>query len=97
MNKLLKNLFWDSGLENLDYEKNAPTIIERALELGNPQQLKVIFQHYDREKVVNILRTSRRFTPKTANFWADYFVLPKKDITCLNKQSNQTLKNSWPY
>ena len=97
MDKALKDLFWDTDFNNIDSQKNASTIIERVLDLGDFEQLKVMFRHYNKDEVKQVLRTSRRLTPKSANFWADYFNLQKKDVLCLSKQLSQTPKTSWPY
>ena len=95
MDQIVKDLFWDSN--SVDYEKNSATIIERALEFGNPEQIRAVFKHYHRAQVEEVLQKSRRLTPKSANFWADYFDLPKKYILCLKEQSKKTQKSSWPY
>lgn len=97
MNKMLKNLFWDSDLKKIDAEKNATVIIERVLELGNPEQIKYLFKNYEPLRIQKVLKESRRLSLKSANFWADYFSLSKKDVLCLRKLLPQTPKNSWPY
>lgn len=97
MEKVLKNLFWDSNFEKIDYQKNASTVIERILDLGDIEQIKVMLKHYDTEKIKQVLRTSRRLTPKSANFWADYFKVRKEDVLCLSNQSSRAQENNWPY
>ena len=97
MNKVLKDLFWDTDFNKIDSKKNASTVIERVLDFGDIGQIKVMFRYYNQEKVEQVLKTSKRLTAKSANFWADYFELQKKDVPCLSKQSKQIPKNSWPY
>ena len=97
MDKALKDLFWDIDYNKIDSNKNASTVIERVLDLGDIGQIKAMFRYYNQDKIRQVLRTSKRLTPKSANFWVDYFDLQKKDVLCLSKQLKQMPKNSWPY
>jgi len=97
VDETLESLFWDSDFKKIDYRKNTSFVIERVLERGDIEHVKIMFKHYTQEEIKRVLRTSRRLSPKSANFWADYFGLQKKDILCLSRQSNQALKSSWPY
>lgn len=97
MDKALLNLFWDSDPEKINYQKNAPAVIQRILEFGNPDQVRFMLEKYDRQIISRTLKKCRNLTSKSANFWADYFDLPKEEILCLNKPSARTPKNNWPY
>ncbi len=95
MEKVFQKLFWDCDATKMEQNQYSRTIIERTLELGNFTQIKKMFECFDKELVKKTLQNSRQISSKSANFWADYFNLPKEKILCLNKQSNQQQPSHW--
>ncbi|WKZ32816.1 MAG: hypothetical protein QY316_13055 [Thermodesulfobacteriota bacterium] len=67
------SLFWDVDPEKIDLEKNARYVIERVLELGDLKALKWIQMLYPTGLIVEILKTSRKISPKSKNFWTIWF------------------------
>lgn len=55
--KLRRVLFWDTKMENIDWEKQKNAVIKRVFERGNEIEKKEIVQFYGRENVSNILNT----------------------------------------
>jgi len=55
--KLRRVLFWDTKMENIDWEKQKNAIIKRVFERGNEIEKNEIVRFYGREKVNNILKT----------------------------------------
>jgi antitoxin HigA-1 len=55
--KLRRVLFWDTKMENIDWEKQKNAIIKRVLERGNEIEKNEIVRFYGQEKVNNILKT----------------------------------------
>ena len=53
--KLRRVLFWDTKMENIDWEKQKNAVIERVFERGNEIEKKEIVRFYGRENVNNIL------------------------------------------
>jgi plasmid maintenance system antidote protein VapI len=53
--KLRRILFWDTKMENIDWEKQKNAIIKRVFERGNKVEKKEIIRFYGRENVNNIL------------------------------------------
>jgi plasmid maintenance system antidote protein VapI len=55
--KLRRVLFWDTKMENIDWEKQKNAVIKRVFERGNEIEKKEIVRFYGRENVNNILNT----------------------------------------
>jgi plasmid maintenance system antidote protein VapI len=55
--KLRRVLFWDTKMENIDWEKYKTAIIKRVFERGNEIEKNEIVRFYGQEKVNNILKT----------------------------------------
>jgi len=97
MTKLLKKLFWETNADNINLKKNANQVIEKILELGDIEHVKWMQQNYPQDQVTKVLISSRNLSRRSANFWADYFKVPKNRIKCLIKQLQKTQKVLWPY
>ncbi len=50
-------LFWDTKMENINWEKQKNAVIKRVFERGNEIEKKEIVRFYGRKKVNNILNT----------------------------------------
>ncbi len=57
LTKLRRVLFWDTKMENIDWEKQKNAVIKRVFERGNEIEKKEIVLFYGRENVNNILNT----------------------------------------
>ena len=65
-----QTLFWDVDPKTIDAKKNARYIIERILELGQPDDIAWMFKQYsknDIKKVINLPRV--QVSPKSKAFW----------------------------
>jgi antitoxin HigA-1 len=58
--KLRRVLFWDTKMENIDWEKQKNAVVKRVFERGNEIEKKEIVRFYGRENVNNILNTHGR-------------------------------------
>lgn len=67
------HLFWDTDQKKIDLKKNARYIIERVLENGDLKSLKWIQILYPAGLIIETLKTSRKISPKSKNFWAIWF------------------------
>jgi hypothetical protein len=97
MIKILKQIFWDTNLKQINIKKNSPYVIGRILEYGDLSQINWMFRQYSSSQIKKILISTRNLTPKSANFWADYYGISKRKIGCLNRQLQKTQKILWPY
>jgi plasmid maintenance system antidote protein VapI len=53
--KLRRVLFWDTKMENIDWEKQKNAVIKRVFERGNEIEKKEIARFYGQENVNNLL------------------------------------------
>lgn len=68
-----RSLFWDTDLKNIHTKRNANYIIERVLELGNFSSLEWVQRIYPGQKIIEVIRTSRKISHKSRNFWRIWF------------------------
>lgn len=58
--KLRRALFWDTKMENIDWEKQKNAVIKRVFERGNEIEKGEIIRFYGREDVNSVLNTHGR-------------------------------------
>jgi len=97
MKDILRKLFWDVKIENIDLGAHAKQIIERALEYGDAKTIGWLKKTYPREEIIKILKASRNLSPKSANFWALIFSVSEREILCLNKSYRKKVAAFWPH
>jgi hypothetical protein len=54
--KLRRVLFWDTKMENIDWEKQKKAVIKRVFERGDEIEKEEIVRFYGKETVNNILK-----------------------------------------
>lgn len=81
----VEKYLWDVKTDNLDIKKYSGFIIERVLEYGDTDSLSWLLHTYEKERILDILKKSKRISPKTGNFYALYFGIPKKELLCIRK------------
>ena len=61
LSKLRSVLFWDTDINNIDWEKNKIAVIQRVFERGNELEIQEIIRFYGKEMVLRCLekRVSR--------------------------------------
>lgn len=90
----LKKYFWEIKFEDLDKERYY-YIIERILEYGDIEAAKWALKNYPKEEIIEVLRTSRTLSKKSANLWAFYLGIPKEKILCFQKQFRENSRAIW--
>ncbi len=85
---------WDTPKRNLSLIKHARFIIEGVLEYGDIESFKWLTKTFEEEQIKETLIKGRRISPKTGNFYALYFGLPKGDLLCIKKPFIQKKKGS---
>ncbi|MBI1912135.1 MAG: hypothetical protein HYS21_09045 [Deltaproteobacteria bacterium] len=66
-------LFWDTDPKRIDLKRNDRYVIERVLEVGDLKSLKWIQMIYPTGLIIETLKTSRKISHKSKNFWAIWF------------------------
>ena len=81
----VKKYLWDVKTETLDINEHSSFVIERVLEYGDTDALSWLLKTYKKEKILDVLKQSKRISPKTGNFYALYFGVPKEELLCIRK------------
>jgi len=92
-----KKYFWDVNFDELDPSKRSRFVIERLLEYGDFPELKWLFAEFNEKQIVDTLKYSRRLSKRRASGWANYFGVPRQEVTCLNKVYPSQPAAIWPY
>lgn len=93
----LEKYFWDVDFDQVDLEKNSSGIIGRILEYGDSKAVDWLKKNFGKEEVADVLFRFRFVSPKSANFWAVIYDLPREKILCLQKPYLKTQRRHWPY
>ena len=57
---LRESLFWDTDINNIEWQKQRKAVIKRVFERGNPTERDEIIRFYGKQKVDNALRSVAR-------------------------------------
>ena len=79
----------DVNTENISPVAHSVFIIERILEYGDTNSLKWIEKTYEKSKIIEVLKNSKKISPKTGNFYALYFNVSKEELLCICKPFTQ--------
>lgn len=79
----LRSLFWDTNPDSFDPAAFPTYTIERVLEHGNEEAVAWLRRTFTEDEIREVLRTDRRLTPRSANFWALIFGMPTEDVATL--------------
>jgi hypothetical protein len=93
MQEILKKLdsayFWDVDPGKLDIEKSRRLIIERVINFGNLEEIRLIREYWGDREIREILCNLNFLDPKTLNFVSLLFDIPKERFKCyIRKQLN---------
>lgn len=88
--QLSKGLFWDVDFADIDWECNAPYVVERVLDKGSWENFKTILEYYGETGIKEIIIKLRYLDKRTLSFCSVYFNIPLNKFRCYNiRQSNQ--------
>jgi|SRR3989344_2322776 len=93
----LKKYFWDIDFSKLKPDKSPKYIIERLLEFGDEQAIRWVIKNYSKQKIIDVIKTSRVISFKTANFWSQIFNIKRSEILCFQEPYLTMRKAHWPY
>ncbi len=95
--EFLRPLFWDTDFAQLRIPDHEQYIIERILELGDAPDVRWMFRHFSREKIAQIVKTTRGLSQKSARFWAFILDIPTEEVWCLSESFRQQFRQIWPW
>lgn len=83
----LRLLFWDTNLEHFDPLAFPTYTISRVLEYGDEDAVAWLKNTFSEAQIVNIIRTERRLSRRSANFWALVYGLSPDQVAALKLAS----------
>lgn len=95
--KRLQKYFWDINPARLNTSQYPEYVIERLLNLGDLEAVKWVWDTFGRQKIIEVVKTGRQITPKTANFFIKLLNLKPKEVFCLQRVSQSRPNEIWPY
>ncbi len=81
----LRPFFWDINLAHFDPSAYPEYTISRILEFGNESAVAWLRQQFSEVQIKKIIRTDRRLSRKSANFWALVYRIPSDEVAALGK------------
>jgi hypothetical protein len=83
----LHALFWDTNFNNFSPSDYPEYTILRVLEYGDRDAVAWLRQTFSEAQIVKVLRTERRLSRKSANFWALIYGVTPNDVAALSVAS----------
>ena len=80
----LEVFFWDIRVANFDPKMYPEYTIARILELGNPEAVSWLQQNFTEEEITKVIRSERRLSARSANYWAIIYCIPAEEVAALN-------------
>lgn len=79
----LQTLFWDTNLDTFNPAEYPDYTILRVLEYGDKAAVAWMRATFSEDAIRRVIRTERRLSPKSANFWALIYRIPRGDVAAL--------------
>jgi len=83
----LQTLFWDTNLDNFDPLAFPTYTIGRILEYGNQDAIAWLKDTFSDAQIMDVVRTERRLSRRSANFWALVYGLSPDQVAALKLAS----------
>jgi hypothetical protein len=83
----LRSLFWDTNLDNFDPLAFPTYTIARILEYGDQDAMAWLKKTFSETQIVNVVRTERRLSRRSANFWALVYGVSPDQVAALKLAS----------
>ena len=62
-------MFWDTDPKKIDPRKHAKYIIERVADFGHDDEVKWVWDFYDKDFLRKVINDSRSLRPRTKTLW----------------------------
>lgn len=89
MPQYIKELLWDVDLNKFEPQKYYYYTIERIVECGDIPAYNWMHKIYKKSQIEEVLRTSRRISLKSGNFYSLIYEIPKEEMECFRKPFTQ--------
>lgn len=81
----LHTLLWDVDVSAFEPSEFPDYTILRVLELGNEDAVRWLRATFSEQQILQVLRTERRLSRKSANFWALVYGIPADAVAALRQ------------
>jgi transcriptional regulator with XRE-family HTH domain len=89
----LDRLFWDTRLETSHLVDNILWVVERVLEFGGLDDVRILIAHLGRTEFSRLVSVARLESARTRAFWRQ--MLDKEGLKCTRKFSREEAASSW--
>jgi hypothetical protein len=89
--KNIQHLFWDIEIEKFHPLDFPEYTISRVLEFGDEESNTWMKELFSESLIKKVLKTDKRLSPKSANYWALMFCIPLGEIAALKNNERSTL------
>lgn len=91
----LHRYFWDIEAAKLNPFEHPEYVINRLMNIGNVAAIRWMRQNFPENCIIDTLKSARDFSGKTATFWANFYHIPKEEMTCMQEPYRSMRKTSW--
>lgn len=91
----MKKYFWDVDFSSMDLRTDGEYVSARLLEYGDPKAIRWLFGKIEKDRLEKIVRSSRKLSPRSGNFWSLFFGINKSKVKCLKKSYQKMQKSHW--
>ena len=81
----LRPLFWDIHLDQFDPRSWPEYTIARVLESGDEKAVAWLRETFSTAEITAVIRSERRLSRKSANFWALFYGVPPGEVAALQQ------------
>jgi len=85
----LRPFFWDVNIDDFEPTSYPDYTIARILEYGDDRAVAWLKETFSEDQIKQVIRSERRLSRKSANFWALVYGIPADNVAAL-KQSDQS-------
>lgn len=64
-----QSLFWDTNPDNIDLNTNAQYVIERIVDFGRDDEVRWLWNFYDKSLMKKVISSSRSIRPQSKALW----------------------------
>ena len=79
----LRALFWDTNVAKFNPAAFPQYAIARVLEFGDEKAITWLRETFSKNDVIEVVRTERRLSRRSANFWALVYRIPADQVAAL--------------
>lgn len=81
----LRSFFWDVDPTSFDPKEYPEYAIGRLLELGDAAAIAWLRETFSEDQIKSVVRSERRLSRKSANFWALVYRIPASEVAALSE------------